>query len=82
MMKITEEWKAFTRYQRIVLSIYTLFSLPLMPFYVVMIPFAFWVTRSKDDTRTLTLIEFLSMAMAMSVFAYPVALLIYCSGPK
>jgi hypothetical protein len=71
-----EEWKSYTRYQKIVLCIYTLISLPLMPLYVVMIPLSFWITKSKGDTRKLSLVEFLSLSVAMSMFAYLTILLL------
>jgi len=66
-----EEWKACSVRQKIILSIYALVSLPFMPFYMVMIPFAWWVTTSKgQEPRKVTIVEFLSMSMASSLFVY------------
>lgn len=78
-----EEWKLFTRYQKIVLTIYLIISLPLMPFFIIMIPFANWVTSPEGGpVRQLTLTYFLSQSVAFSVFAYMIAALIRCPGIK
>ena len=70
-MIFEEEVKQLTRYQRIILSIYALISLPLLPLMAVMIPFAWWVTAPQGGpTRKLTLIEFLSFSVTMSLFTY------------
>jgi hypothetical protein len=77
---IIEEWKSFTRYQKIVLTIYFIISLPLMPFFAIVIPFANWITTGKGmPVRRLTIIDFLSQSTAFSLFGYLCAILIYCT---
>jgi hypothetical protein len=79
-MTILEEWKSYSRYTKTVLSIYALVSLPLMPLYIILIPFAWWVTTSEGTQyKRLPLADFLSFAMSMSIFAYMIAAIVRCS---
>lgn len=65
-----EEWKSFTRYQKIVLSIYFLISLPLLPVMVILIPSMWWIAKPKWSTDKMTLMHFLCMSVTLSLFAY------------
>lgn len=70
-MNLKEEINQLTRYQKTILSIYFLISIPLLPLMAIMIPFAWWITQPQGvPPRPLTLIEFLSFSVAMSLFAY------------
>lgn len=82
-MSLKEEINQLTRYQKIILSIYFVLSIPLLPFMAVMIPFAWWVTAPEGGpTRKLTLIEFLSFSVAMSLFAYLIAACLHWCPPQ
>lgn len=82
-MKLKEEIAQYTRYQKIILSIYFLLSLPLLPLMAILIPFAWWVTAPQGGpTRPLTLIEFLSFSVTMSLFAYAFAACLHWCPPQ
>lgn len=68
--RMTEEWNAYPRYSKTVLSIYVLLSLPLLPVMVPMVLFAFWVTKPEGNTRKITLGEIITMSFTMSLFVY------------
>lgn len=66
---IKEAWDRWSKRQRIIFVIYFLLSLPLFPFYIVMIPFAHWITWSANRPyKRITVEEFLCMAAAMTVW--------------
>lgn len=69
---ITEEWKSYTKRQKIILSAYAFFSLPMLPIMGILIPFSHWVTQpdNKAYRRKLTLFEFICMSWAMSLLVY------------
>lgn len=66
-----KEWNSWTTYQKIALSIYTILSLPLLPLMVVLVPFV-WATTTSESSASikLTLAEFLSLSMAVSILCY------------
>lgn len=66
-----KEWKSFTRRQKIIIGAYLVMSLPLLPLMAIMIPFSWWIVAPQGGpTRKLTLIEFASISLAMSLFTY------------
>jgi hypothetical protein len=68
---LVETWNSWDKQQKIVLTIYAIVSLPLLPFTAIIIPFAHWITQPNGvPPRKLTLIEFLSMSIAISIFGY------------
>ena len=55
-------------------------SLPLLPFMIVMIPFAHWVTQPDGVPPTkLTLMYFLTLSATMSLFAYLISIILWLS---
>jgi hypothetical protein len=73
----------YTQRQVVVLTIYALLSLPLLPLMAVAYPFSKWVTRDANNHEEieLTMVEFLSLSMAMSLFMYFFASMMYCFPP-
>lgn len=60
--------------QKIVLAIYAIVSLPLLPLFAIMYPLATWVVGGKRS-----LVDFLSISMAVSIFIYMVVGLRWCT---
>jgi len=66
-----EEWRSFTKYQKIIISIYLVLSLPWIPFLIMVIPFTHWLTSSANiPYKKITLMEFACFSVAMSLLGY------------
>ena len=73
----------YTQRQVVILTIYILLSLPILPLMIFLYPFTKWVTQSANDKTEveLTMIELLSLSMAMSLFMYFMVGMAYCFPP-
>lgn len=66
-----KEWREFSLRQKLILGAFFLFTIPMLPFNIVMVPFAHWITASANvPYRQITFLDFLGMSFAMSVLAY------------
>jgi Na+-driven multidrug efflux pump len=57
-------------YQKVILTIYAIFSLPILPLMVFVYPFIKWTTLQKDEKIKLDITEFLAMSAAISIIVY------------
>jgi hypothetical protein len=68
-------FKDLTTYQKVILSIYAVVSLPVLPFMFIMYPFTKWAVSGKVEWNW---IEFLSMSVAIIILGAMICLTFYC----
>ena len=81
-MKLVAE--EYTQRQKIILTVYAILSLPLLPLVAVMYPISKWITQdanNKEEVK-LSVIEFLSLSLALSLLLYIVIAMMYCCPPS